>query len=63
MAAIQSTSWRNDRLEARNVEVVGYSGNDILFRSEAEPAVASGDQVVVTQIREGGAGIRVEVRE
>ena len=41
------------------IDVVGYAGNDILFRA---PDVHDGDLIVVTQIREGGEGIKVEVR-
>jgi RND family efflux transporter MFP subunit len=53
---------RDARMEARRIEVVGYTGDDILFVPAGAPAVVDGDQVITTQIREGGAGIRVDVR-
>lgn len=53
---------REQRMEERRVEVVGYTGDDILFVPAGNPAVVDGDQLITTQIREGGAGIRVEVR-
>jgi RND family efflux transporter MFP subunit len=52
----------NDRLEARVVDVVGFSGDNILFRGRGPMNVSDGDRVVTTQIREGGEGIKVEVR-
>jgi RND family efflux transporter MFP subunit len=53
----------NSRIESRDIKVIGYAGNDILFRSAGDIPVADGDQVVITQIREGGAGILVDVRQ
>ena len=53
---------QSGRMEARGIQVQGYAGDDILFVSASQPAVVDGDQVVTTQIREGGAGVRVEVR-
>jgi RND family efflux transporter MFP subunit len=53
---------KENRLEARPVKVHGYAGEDVLFSSAGEPPVIDGDKVVITQIREGGAGIKVEVR-
>jgi len=53
---------RDARMEARRIEVVGYTGDDILFVPAGTPAVVDGDQVITTQIREGGAGISVDVR-
>ncbi len=54
---------RDGRMEARRVTVAGYAGQDILFVPGAGEPVADGDQVVITQIREGGAGIRVDIRQ
>jgi len=51
----------NDRLERRSIEVKGYAGDNILFVPAGNPAIADGDKVVSTQIREGGAGIKVEI--
>jgi RND family efflux transporter MFP subunit len=50
------------RLERRAIEVQGYAGDDILFVAAGDPAIKDGDKVVSTQIREGGAGIKVEIR-
>ena len=52
----------NDRLERRTIEVKGYAGDEILFVSAGDTAIADGDKVVSTQIREGGAGVKVEIR-
>jgi RND family efflux transporter MFP subunit len=54
---------RSGRMEIREINVLGYTGDDMLFQSAGETPVADGDQVVTTQIREGGEGIRVEVRQ
>jgi RND family efflux transporter MFP subunit len=51
------------RLALRKIKIEGRSGEDILFRSNAQPALERGDQVVVTQLREAGVGSKVEVRE
>ena len=53
---------KENRLVARPVRVLGYVGADILFESSGEPPVRDGDSVVVTQIREGGEGVKVEIR-
>jgi RND family efflux transporter MFP subunit len=53
---------KESRLEARPVIVRGYADEDVLFSSAGEPSINDGDKVVTTQIREGGAGIKVEVR-
>jgi RND family efflux transporter MFP subunit len=53
---------KENRLEARPIKVHGYAGEDVLFSSAGEPLIADGDKVVTTQIREGGAGIKVEIR-
>jgi len=53
---------REGRMEERRIKVVGYTGDDILFVPAGDPPLLDGDQVITTQIREGGAGIRVDVR-
>ncbi len=53
---------KDNRLAARPIIVHGYAGEDVLFRSAGEPLIKDGDKVVITQIREGGVGIKVEVR-
>lgn len=50
------------RLAARTVQVVGHDGSEMLFRDSAKAPINDGDQVVITQIREGGEGVRVELR-
>ena len=53
----------DDRLAARQIEVLGYAGSDVLFRSAGEPIpIKDGDRIVTTQLREGGPGARVAVR-
>jgi RND family efflux transporter MFP subunit len=53
---------KENRLEARKVLVRGYAEDDVLFVSAGKPAIQDGDKVITTQIREGGAGIKVELR-
>ena len=53
---------KENRLVSYPVKIHGYAGDDILFTSAGDPAIRDGDKVVITQIREGGAGIKVEVR-
>ncbi len=53
---------RNDRLVSQPIKVVGRAENDILFRNTAESNVADGDALLITQIREGGEGVKVEIR-
>jgi multidrug efflux pump subunit AcrA (membrane-fusion protein) len=53
---------KENRLSARPVTIHGYAGEEVLFSSAGEPVINDGDKVVITQIREGGAGIKVEVR-
>lgn len=52
----------DNRLAARPIIVRGYAGEDVLFSSAGEPLINDGDKVITTQIREGGAGIKVEIR-
>jgi len=54
---------RNGRMEPRDIVVRGYDGDTLLFEPTAGMQINDGDQIVTTQIREGGAGIRVEIRE
>ena len=50
------------RLSPRQVEIAGYSGAELLVSAAGEPAIRDGDQVVITQLREAGAGALVTVR-
>ena len=52
----------DERLAARRIEIIGYAGSDIIFRSAGNESIADGDLIVTTQIREGGPGARVAVR-
>lgn len=52
----------DERLRARRVRILGYSGNYLIVGNAGEPAVRDGDAIVITQLREGGAGARVSVR-
>ncbi|NND54518.1 MAG: efflux RND transporter periplasmic adaptor subunit [Gammaproteobacteria bacterium] len=54
---------RDGRMEPRQIVVRGYDGDTLLFEPAPGVSIEDGDQVVTTQIREGGAGIRVEIRE
>lgn len=51
-----------DRLEARRVAIRGYAGNDMLLVGDGAPALKDGDRVLTSQLREIGAGVRVQVR-
>jgi RND family efflux transporter MFP subunit len=53
---------KENRLVAKPVKIHGYAGDEVLFTSAGEPVINDGDKVVITQIREGGAGIKVEIR-
>jgi hypothetical protein len=46
----------------RRIEIIGYAGSDIIFRSADDAAIVDGDLIVTTQIREGGPGAKVAVR-
>lgn len=51
-----------DRLEARRVVIRGYAGSDMLFEASADGPVADGARVLTSQLREIGAGMKVQVR-
>ncbi len=53
---------KDERLAERHIEIIGYAGSDIIFRSSDGEAIVDGDLIVTTQIREGGPGARVAVR-
>ena len=50
------------RLEARRHASEVDAGADLIVSPAGEPALRDGDQVITTQLREGGAGARVLVR-
>ncbi len=52
----------DDRLAERRIDIFGYAGNDVLFRSTGPTPIVNGDRIVTTQLREGGPGTRVSVR-
>jgi RND family efflux transporter MFP subunit len=53
---------KDGRLEERKIQVVGYNGTSVLFRVDERSPIFDGDQIVVTQVREGGAGSKVSVK-
>ena len=53
---------QDQRLSPRHIQVQGYAGDDVLFTAQDEVRIDDGEQIVITQIREGGVGIKVEVR-
>ncbi|MGI9309569.1 MAG: efflux RND transporter periplasmic adaptor subunit [Gammaproteobacteria bacterium] len=52
----------DNRLVERRIAIHGYDGSDVLFSSADERSIENGDQIVITQLREAGAGVKVEVR-
>ncbi len=50
------------RLAERRIQVLGYNGTDVLFRSAGDPPITEGEPIVTTVLREAGAGAKVEVR-
>ena len=53
----------DSRLAERRIEVLGHDGSEIIFRPAGEPALADGDRVVTTQLREAGVGVKVIDRQ
>ena len=53
---------RDGRLAERRIKVHGFSGTNMLVSSSGDPLLMDGDIVVTTQLREAGAGVKVEVR-
>lgn len=51
------------RMMSRRIQPVGFVGTDMLFIPAGDSSIADGTQVVITQIREGGEGVRVDVRQ
>ena len=51
-----------DRLSERRIQIYGYSGTNVLFRSAGDPPIKDGDLIVTTQLREGGTGVKVAVQ-
>ncbi len=50
------------RLSLRQVAVLGYAGSELILKNAGEIPIQDGDQIVVTKLREGGAGARVVMR-
>ncbi|MGK0440582.1 MAG: RND family efflux transporter MFP subunit [Pseudohongiellaceae bacterium] len=53
---------RDQRLQARKVNIVGRDGSQLLIRNNDDQALLANDEIVITQIREGGVGVKVESR-
>ena len=49
----------DSRLADRRIDLLGHDGDHIIFRSAGEPALADGDRVVTTPLREAGVGVKV----
>ncbi|MDH3978670.1 MAG: HlyD family efflux transporter periplasmic adaptor subunit, partial [Gammaproteobacteria bacterium] len=52
----------DERLAERQINIIGYVGDTIIFRSDGNPEIADGDLMVTTKIRDGGPGSRVAIR-
>ncbi len=52
-----------DRLAARTIEVLGFTGSDVLCRGVGDTPIRDGDRIVITQLREAGPGSRVSIRQ
>lgn len=52
----------DERMSPRRVQVLGYSGSDLIVAAAGQPTLRDGDLVITTQLREGGAGARVVLR-
>jgi RND family efflux transporter MFP subunit len=53
----------DERLQDREVRILGYAGNDVLFASAGDPPIRDGDVILTTQLREIGTGVKVAVRQ
>ncbi len=53
---------KDGRMVERRVHIQGYDGSNVLIDSPGEPPLEDGDLIVITQLREGGSGAKVEVR-
>ena len=51
-----------ERLVEKQVELLGYDGSQIIFRSVGPDKIADGDLIVTTQLREAGSGLKVRLR-
>ena len=52
----------DERMSARPVRVLGWSGDEIFVVGNGAPEIGDGDAVVVTQLRQGGTGVKVVQR-
>lgn len=50
------------RMAERRIQILGYDGTDVLIRSVGDPPIVDGELIVTTELREAGAGAKVEVR-
>jgi RND family efflux transporter MFP subunit len=53
---------KDGRMVERRVHIQGYDGSNVLIDSPGESPIEDGDLIVITQLREGGSGAKVEVR-
>jgi len=50
------------RMSPRRIEIHGHDGSTMLFTADGDRPIRDGDRIIVTQLREGGAGARVAFR-
>ncbi len=53
---------KDRRMAERRIQILGYDGADVLIRGAGDPPIVDGDLIVITELREAGAGAKVEVR-
>jgi multidrug efflux pump subunit AcrA (membrane-fusion protein) len=53
---------KDGRMVERRVHIQGYDGSNVLIDSPGESPIEDGDLIIITQLREGGSGAKVEVR-
>lgn len=53
---------KEQRLAARKVKVVGAEGSRLLIQSDGDTPIVDSDVLMVSQLREGGEGIKVSVQ-
>ena len=52
---------KNERLEKRSVSILGYDNINTLIVAKKPSAIENGDMIAVTQLREAGEGVKVEI--
>ena len=52
---------KNERLEKRSVSILGYDNINTLIVAKKPSVIEKGDMIAVTQLREAGEGVKVEI--